>query len=131
MGDLGGNSYEAGSITEEERTWAMLAHLGTLAGSVIPFGNLLAPFIVWLVQKDKSDFVNKHAKESLVFQIALMIVITLLALLVIVTLGVGLILAGPLILALFLADLIYMILATVRANEGKIWEYPITSRFVS
>jgi uncharacterized Tic20 family protein len=109
----------------------MMAHVGTLAGSVVPFGNVLAPLIVWLTQRHKSSFASKHARESLVFQIALMVGAVALVLLVVVSLGALLIFVLPAIVGLLLADLVYMILATVRASEGKIWEYPVTTRFVS
>jgi len=48
MGDLGGNSYSTGPVIDEERSWAMAAHLGVLAGSVVPLGNILAPLVILL-----------------------------------------------------------------------------------
>ncbi len=132
MSDLGGASYPAeGPVLDEERTWAMMAHVGTMLGSVIPFGNVLAPLVVWLIQKDKSPFVSKHARESLVFQIGIFAVVIVMVVLVFVTLGAALILVIPGIVALLVADFLYMILATIRASEGKIWEYPVTTRFVA
>jgi len=132
MGDLGGASYPADEpVLEEERTWAMAAHLCVLAGSVVPLGNIIAPLVIWQVHKEKSAFVVKHALESLVFQVAIMLAMFALLLLTIVTLGAAIILALPAILALFVASFVYMIVATIRASEGKIWEYPVTTRWVS
>jgi uncharacterized Tic20 family protein len=131
MGDFGGCSYPvAETVSEEERSWAMAAHIGTMLGSAVPFGNVLVPLVIWLTQKEKSSFVDKHARESMAFQIGVMVAAFALVMLAIVTLGAGIIIAVPAFFLLLGANLVYMILATVRANEGKIWEYPVTTRFV-
>jgi uncharacterized protein len=62
------------AISRDERTWAMLAHLCALVGySFVPFGNIVAPLIVWLIRRDQSWFVDDQAKESLNFQISMVI----------------------------------------------------------
>lgn len=43
--------------TKDERTLAMLSHLSTFAGYVIPFGNIIAPLVIWQVKKDESSYV--------------------------------------------------------------------------
>src|SRR5688572_3569670 len=42
----------------EARQWGMFAHLSSLAGLVIPFGNFLGPLVVWLMKKDTMPFVD-------------------------------------------------------------------------
>ena len=37
--------------TKDERTWAMLCHFSAFAGLIFPFGNFLAPLIIWLIKK--------------------------------------------------------------------------------
>ena len=49
----------------EERNWALLSHLGLVAGMFVPLGSLLLPCLIWHLNKDKSDFVVDHAKEAL------------------------------------------------------------------
>ena len=63
---------EAG-LRPEERSMALLAHLGALAGTVVGFGHILVPLVVWLVKKDESEFVRRNALESLNFQISMTI----------------------------------------------------------
>ena len=60
-------------MREEEKTWGMLCHLLALTGLVIPIGVIVGPLIMWLVKKDESEFVDYHGKESLNFQITMMI----------------------------------------------------------
>ena len=58
---------------KEERNWAMACHLSALAGYVIPFGNIAGPLLVWLLKKDEYSLVNEQGKESLNFQLSLLI----------------------------------------------------------
>ena len=57
--------------SEHERSNAMLCHLLALAAFVVPLGNIVGPLIVWLAQKGKSEFIDRHGRESLNFQITM------------------------------------------------------------
>ena len=37
--------------SKDERTWAMLSHFSALCMFIFPFGNILAPLIIWLIKK--------------------------------------------------------------------------------
>src|SRR4029453_8550066 len=64
----------AGVPSKDEKTWAMAAHLSSLVGYlVIPFGNVIAPLVIWLIKKDTMPFVDDQAKEPLTFQITMRI----------------------------------------------------------
>jgi uncharacterized Tic20 family protein len=121
------------ALTQEERTWALAAHIGTLLAAYVALG-FLAPLIVLLVKGDSSPFVRRHAVESLNFQISLLIyslVGGILAfLLVVLTFGIGIAVVVPVALVLALVVLWLIILATVKANNGEPYEYPATIRFV-
>ncbi len=53
------------------KNWALLAHLGTLLGFVVDFGNFIVPLVIWLSKKDENTFITEHAKESLNFQVSM------------------------------------------------------------
>ncbi len=108
----------------EEEQWAMGAHLSTLAGFLFPFGNLLAPFVIWQLKKGESDFVVGQAKEALNFQITACIAAVVCAVLVLLVVGIFLL---PL---LGLAVLVMTILAAIQANEGVEYRYPFCLRLV-
>ena len=114
-----------GSEGEQNRTWAMLTHmtaLSLLAG--IPFGNILAPLFIWLWKRRASPLVDANGKESLNFQIS----ITLYGILSLVS---CLVLIGFVLLAaLAIADLVLVILASLRADKGGLYRYPLTLRFI-
>ena len=101
--------------TSDEKTFALLSHVLTI---VAP---LLAPLIIWLIKKDESKFVAEHAKESLNFQITMFIVIFILFITII-----GILFAW----IVGIVALVLVILATVRASEGKLYKYPFAIRLV-
>lgn len=112
-------------FSEEERLWATLAHLSGLAGWVIPLGNVVAPLLLWLWQKDQSVFVGDQAKEALNFQLTVTIAATASALLMVV-------LIGFLLLALVgVYALVVMIIAAIKARQGIYYRYPMSFRFIS
>ena len=101
--------------TSDEKTIALLSHILTLVASFV------APLIIYLIKKDESTFIAAHAKESLNFQITLAIVsfVLIISLIGIFLLWIVAILA-----------LILVIVATIRASEGKLYRYPLTLRLI-
>ena len=115
------NTYTGAGIqpdyipTSDEKTMAILSHILTLVAPI------LAPLIIYLIKKDESKFITFHAKESLNFQITVMIVvigllITIIGILVIWLVGI--------------AALVFVIIATIKASEGKLYKYPFSIRFI-
>ncbi|MCD6327113.1 DUF4870 domain-containing protein [bacterium] len=109
---------------KQARGWAMLSHLGTFAGVVIPFGNIIAPLVIWLIKREESAFVEDQAKESLNFQISWSIYMSIAGLLTLILIGFVLV---P-IAAIF--GIIVVIIAAVRANKGEKYRYPLCIRFI-
>ncbi len=124
MGDLGGKSYAPeGEISADEKTWGMFAHLSGIIAGFFGF-NFLGPLIIWLIKKDASPYVAKQAMHALYFQGALWVLIWISAVLTMVCIGFILL---PIV---GIGGLVYSIVGTVKANEGLIYEYPVTSKFV-
>ena len=110
--------------TSEERTWALIAHVGTLVAAWFAMG-FLCPLVVMLVKGNESAFVRKHAVESLNFQISLLIYLVISGILVFLLIGI------PMLIALGIFALVVIILATVAASNGNDYRYPLTIRLVS
>lgn len=106
------------------RTWEVLCHVSALAGYIIPFGNIIGPLVVWLMKKAESAEVDYHGKEALNFQISVAIYAIVGLLLVLVVIGI------PLLIALGIANLVFMIIAAIKASNGERYRYPCTIRFV-
>lgn len=111
-------------ISQDERTWGMVAHLSSFVGLLIPFGSIIAPLVIWLVKKDQSVFIAENAKEALNFNITIGIAALVCWILVFVLIGV---LLGA-VLAVYW--LIMVILAAIKGNEGSIYRYGVSIRFV-
>lgn len=120
-------------LAPHDKTMGLVCHLISLCGLLgIPFGNIVGPLAIWLIKKDEIAFVDDQGKESLNFQIFATIVglvVGFFAFIISLT-GIGLCLAIPMMLALFVAWLIFVILASVAANKGEAYRYPYTIRFI-
>jgi len=102
----------------------MLCHLSAFAGYFIPFGHILGPLLVWLLKREESAFIDAHGKEALNFQISVTIYAVISAILILVVIGFLLL---PILLVF---EIIVVIIAAVRANNGLEYRYPVTIRFI-
>lgn len=103
--------------TSDEKTMAILSHiLCILAG-------FLAPLVIYLVKKD-SPYITAHAKESLNFQLTMIIGHIICFILWFVIIGIFL------TWLLVIANLVLVIIATIKASENKLYRYPFTIRFL-
>lgn len=53
----------------EERTWAMLAHLSVLTNLITGFLGPIAALVIYLMFRDRSRYVAYHALQSMIFQL--------------------------------------------------------------
>lgn len=112
------------SNSSQEKTWAMLCHLSAFLGYVFPFGNIIGPLVVWLIKRDEFAAVNEHGKEALNFQITVTMYYIVSAILVVIIIGI------PLLIAVMVFQVVCVVLATLKANAGESYRYPLTIRFV-
>jgi uncharacterized Tic20 family protein len=107
------------------RTWGMLAHALTFLGYLGGIAHVVPALIVYLAKKDEHEFIADQARESLNFQITLLPVL-------IVTWVLCFICIGWLILPwVYLYQLVMVIVASIQANDGKRFRYPLTMRLVT
>ena len=103
----------------------MLTHLSALSGFFTGgLGAIIGPLIVWLIKKEEMPFVDEQGKESLNFQITMMLAAIVSAILVLVLIG------FLMLLAVGIFDLVMVIIASIKANEGEHFTYPLTIRFL-
>jgi uncharacterized Tic20 family protein len=104
--------------TSDEKTMAVLSHILTLVGGFI------APLVIYLIKKDQSPFATAHARESLNFQITLIIAYIVCVILAFIIIGLFL------MAILGITALVLIIMATIKASEGKLYKYPFSIKFV-
>ena len=101
---------------DEERTWSLLSHLGGILFGFLP------SLVIWLVFKGRGPFLEDQAKEALNFQIT----VTIAAIAAFVLSFV----IPFLPFLVWVAALVFCILAAVAAQKGQWYRYPVTLRLV-
>ena len=116
---------ETSTSSRDVRTWNVLCHATALAGFFVPWaGHILGPLIVWLAKRSDSPEIDEYGKESLNFQISMLIYNMIAAVLCLV-------LIGFIILAiLHILNLVLVIVASIQTSEGKFYRYPMTIRLI-
>ena len=109
---------------KDARTWGMACHLSALCTFIIPFGQILGPLVVWLIKRNEMPFVDDQGKESINFQLTLLIMFVISGILIFVVVGFFL------MIILLIYMLIMVIVASIKANEGVMYRYPYTIRFI-
>ena len=113
------------SNSTSARTWCVLAHATALAGFLVPLaGHLVGPLIIWLAKREDSPEIDAHGKESLNFQISMLIWNAIAAILIVLLIGI------PILIVLHILNVIFVIIASIQASEGKLYRYPLALRLI-
>jgi uncharacterized protein len=111
-------------LTESERNWAMLCHLSALAGFFFPFGAIVGPLICWLSKRDESVWVYINGRNSLNFQLSMLLYIVLAIPLIFIIIGI------PIVIILGTLKVICIIIASIKASRGEDFRYPLVIPFI-
>ncbi|RRV09158.1 DUF4870 domain-containing protein [Pseudomonas sp. v388] len=109
---------------QSARQWAMFCHLSAFAGLIFPLGNLLAPLILWQLKRENDPFIDAQGKEAMNFQITATLAAMVSILLMVVVIG------FPLLLLVIVGAMALIIIAGIKANEGRDYRYPFTWRLL-
>lgn len=147
--------------SENHKNVAALIHLSTFSKYFFPFGNFLAPLLLWTLNKDK-PFVDEHGRQAINFQLSILLYAIIIAIISIpffaifatdfvalaeavdshvhdVTLSeiknlsgyVTLFFVAAIVLfGIFIFELYAVISATVHANRGELYRYPLSIQFI-
>src|SRR6266566_4900958 len=101
-----------------ETQYSMLMHLSQFAGFLLPFAGLVLPIVMWSLYKDRSPFIDANGRHITNWLISACIYGVVSFLLCFVLIGI------PLLLALLVVNVVFVILGAVKANSGNAWRYP-------
>jgi uncharacterized Tic20 family protein len=109
-----------GSLSEkDERTFAMLAH-------ILGIAVLVGPLVIWALKKDESPFVDDQGRESIAFQLLMLIAFVVVGVIgAIPVVGCAAVVLWP---AVGLTNIIMVVMAGLKANEGVPYRYPFALR---
>lgn len=102
-----------------EKNYGILCHLSALSMLVFPLGNIVGPLIVYLLKKDDLAIVATEGKEALNFQITISII------------GfIALIFNYRFALLAAVVSLVFIVLASIEASNGRAYRYPFNFRLI-
>jgi len=104
----------AGETVAGDTTLAALSHASALVAS------FLGPLLFLVLADDDDELVKQNAKNSLNFQLLIFVAMVVSGLLTVALIGFLLL---PLV---GLIDLVLVLIATLRANDGEVYSYPYT-----
>ena len=120
-----------GMSAQDERTWSMLSHLSILLNLVTGIGGPIAALVIWLVYKDRSQRVAFHALQSLWYQVAWIVILSvgwmLTGILSLIFIGLLLI---PVMLIATIVPIVHQCYAAYKVNQGADYRYPIIADMI-
>ncbi|MBK5722657.1 DUF4870 domain-containing protein [Dysgonomonas sp. Marseille-P4677] len=112
-----------------ENTYITLMHLSQFAGILIPGLGFILPIVLWLVNAKEYSNVDMHGKNIANFMISMLIYITVAGILCITI--IGLVIGLPMLIVIGILQLVFVIIAAVKASNGEYWKYPLSITFFS
>ncbi len=107
-----------------EKQWIVFTHLGGLGMYIFPFGNIIIPMIIWISKKQEYPAIDEHGKAVLNFQISITIWLTIAVIFVFFLIGI------PALIVLGILHIIFVIIGTLKADQGIVYHYPLTIDFI-
>ncbi len=146
-------------LDNHQKNIATFIHLSTFCRFFIPFGNFLGPIVLWVANKDKSEFIDANGKAIINFQISILLYVVIIGIVTIpffifkllngldfidfngftnFSIDIGkpsslLYIGGTLgVLAImgFIIELVLIIIASLKARDGEVYRYPLTINFL-
>lgn len=146
-------------LDNHQKNIATFIHLSTFSRFFIPFGNFIGPIILWVTNKDKSEFIDNHGKQAINFQISILLYAVILGTLSVpffifklfngfdfidfngfsnfhINIGkpsallyIGGLL-GAFAIICFIIELVLIVVASLKARDGQVYNYPLTIQFL-
>jgi len=102
-----------------EKNIAVITHITGIFFSIFP------GLIIWLLKKDESPYLGEQAREALNFQITLLIAYMVSGILVVILVGI------LLVWLVWVANIIFSIVAAIAASKGENYRYPFSLRLIN
>lgn len=146
-------------LDNHQKNIATFIHLSTFSRFIIPFGNFIGPIVLWISNKEKSEFIDTHGKQAINFQISVLLYAIIIGTITIplfifkifqgidfidfngfqnihfnigkpsALLYIGGALGGLAVVG-FILELVFIIIASLKARDGKLYHYPLTINFI-
>ncbi|MFK0571555.1 DUF4870 domain-containing protein [Endozoicomonas sp.] len=128
MNDSGIPPMNMPVINRDDKNMAVMAHLLPLFGFMVPGVNIVIPLVIWFLKRNKSLYIEHHARESLNFQITISLLVVLWIVLKLMLVGLLLL---PLVPVIVIVVLVFLVRAAMKAGRGEFYRYPLSLRLVN
>lgn len=118
------NTQNNPTVSEKDKQYAMFIHLSQFAGLLIPLLGWVLPLILWQTKKNTSAFIDTNGKIVMNWIISSLIYGIICYLLVFLLIG------FVLLPALGICSIIFIIIGSIKANNGEMWPYPLSIHFI-
>jgi len=110
--------------TPDQKQMGLFLHLSQLLNIIIPFAGVIVPIVLWQVKKDDIPALDAHGKMVANWLISSLIYLAVSLVLTLVLIGIlGFIAVG-------IMSVVFPIIGAIKANNGELWEYPLTIKFL-
>ena len=107
-----------------ENSYVALMHISQFAGVILPGLGFAVPIILWILNKDNNAHVDAIGKHIINFMISIFIYYAASGVLCCIVIGI------PMLIALGIMHIVFVIIAAIKANNGETWRYPLTINFL-
>lgn len=113
----------ATATSHDTRTWSVLLHISQFCW-FIPLGGVIAPLVIWLIQKDRLPGIGPHFRAVMNWHLSALLYAVVCVPLVFVLVGI------PILIALGVVAIVFPIMGAVKASRGECWRYPMSIPFL-
>lgn len=111
-------------LINDSKTWAMFLHLSQLANFLVPVAGIVVPILIWQLKKNEMPELDAHGKVVVNWMISAFIYGIGCVLLSFVFIGI------PLLFALIAVAIIFPVIGGIKANNGELWQYPLSLKLI-
>jgi uncharacterized Tic20 family protein len=138
--------------SQNEKTTAALLHLSAFAKYLIPFAGIVVPLIIWQTKKHQSQYIDENGKSVINFHLSILVYSIISAIIIgifflntiieyiqlqnagqdIVPVDlITTVIIGVAVLGIWtIVEFILIILGSVKASEGTVYNYPFSISFI-
>ncbi len=146
-------------VDNHQKNIATFIHLSTFTRFIFPLGNFIGPLVLWIANKDKSEFVDAHGKQAINFQMSILLYAIIIGVITVpffifkIFSGLDFIdfngfhdfhinigkpspllyiggALGVLAVIAFIIEMVFIIRASLKARDGERFQYPLTINFL-
>lgn len=104
--------------------WSMFIHLSQFCGFIVPGAGLVIPILLWQMKKNESPIIDQQGKNVTNWILSVLLY-------GLICFPLCFVLIGFLLLAILgVVAIIFPIIGGIKANDGEIWQYPMSINFI-